>query len=131
MQLREKLRQDNDEFCKKMMTRLEELGFGPFESRAQLDGFMHETAATEMFRAGSEPGEMSPRMEAYWEWEHFEHSQQVEHAVELSERPTMFSRYGTIIAMHALLESALQEFCQLAKERRKSRIAVEDLAKGG
>jgi hypothetical protein len=125
------LRQQEDEFCRNLAAKLEQAGFGPFPSRIELVSFISETDADDLIGADEGAAESSPRLEAYWAWQHFEQRQHMENRVELSERPTLFTRYGAIIAIHALLESALQEFCQLAKERRKSRLAVEDLAKSG
>jgi hypothetical protein len=129
-QVREKLRRDEESLLSRLRAELEKTGHGSFESLTEVEAFICDTPGTEPLHEDAGERPPSPRVDAYWEWMHFNHSRDHEHRVELSERPTLFARYGTVVALHALLELALQDFCHVAQQRRKSALALEDLAKG-
>lgn len=129
-ELQARLVSRGEQLASEWQQRLQQAGFGPFESRERLEAFIHETSGYLDDEPGASDAE-AVRFEVFWHWTHFNREIEERFGVELSDRATVFARYGTIVALHALLERALQDFCRIAQRRRRSKIALEDLARAG
>ena len=129
-ELRRQLDTQYAQLVSEWQQRLEGAGFGPFGSRERVEAFIHETSGyldDELTASEAE----SVRLDVFWRWVHFNGEKQDRHGIELSELATVFSRYGSVVALYALFETTLQELCRIAQRRRRSKIALEDLARGG